>query len=361
MNNFNILTKLCISAFIVGAHSYSFSQTQGLKDYYQSYFPIGVAVNQKVLTNEPESKLIAQEFNSITPENAMKMGPIHPSENEYNWAPVDEMLGYAKIHGMKMRGHTLCWHNQTPTWFFMKDGMKVSKALLLERLKVHIGMIMSRYRGQIYAYDVVNEAVPDAGTEMLRPSPFLEIIGEEYIAKAFEYAHTADPAAQLFYNDYNTENPQKREKIYQLLKKLLAQGVPIHGVGLQGHWSIYEPSYQALEESIKKFSSLGLKVQITEMDVSVFQKEHESREKNAKDKLVLTDAILQKQAEDYGKMFEIFRKYKSVITGVTFWNVADNRSWLDNFPVKGRKDYPLLFDENFKPKPAYFKVIEWKK
>jgi endo-1,4-beta-xylanase len=202
----------------VGAHTFSFAQTQGLKDYYQSYFPIGVAVNQRVITNEAESKLIVQEFNSITPENAMKMGPIHPSENEYNWAPVDEMLGYAKIHGMKMRGHTLCWHNQTPAWFFMKDGMKVSKALLLERLKVHIGMIMSRYRGQIYAYDVVNEAVPDAGTEMLRPSPFLEIIGEEYIAKAFEYAHTADPTAQLFYNDYNTENPQKREKIYQLLK-----------------------------------------------------------------------------------------------------------------------------------------------
>ncbi|MDI9866785.1 endo-1,4-beta-xylanase [Flectobacillus sp. DC10W] len=356
-----MLKRIYLMAFILGASLECFAQKQGIKDYYQAYFPIGVAVNQTVLSSDPESKLIIKHFNSITPENAMKIEPIHPAENEYNWAPVDEILAFAKIHGMAMRGHTLCWHNQAPAWFFMKDGMKVSKAVLLERLKIHIGMIMSRYRGQIYAYDVVNEAVSDAGTEMLRPSPFLEIIGEEYIAKAFEYAHTADPTAQLFYNDYNTENPQKREKIYQLLKGLLAKGVPIHGVGLQGHWSIYEPSYQALEESIKKFSSLGLKIQITEMDISIFQKEHDSRPKNAKDKLVLTDALLQKQAEHYGKIFEILRKYKTSITGVTFWNVSDKHSWLDNFPVKGRKDYPLLFDENFNPKPAYFKVIEWKK
>lgn len=227
------------------------------------------------------------------------------------------------------------------------------------RLKQHITDVMSRYKGKIYAWDVVNEAVPDGGESVYRPSKFYEIIGEDYIEKAFEYAHAVDPQAKLFYNDYNTENSIKRDKIYQLVKKLKDKKVPIHGVGLQGHWSINEPTAQELEASIKKFANLGLDVQVTELDMSVYPKEHERREKNATDDGILTEQMIQKQAAQYKMLFDTFRKYKGVVTGITFWNVSDKSSWLDNFPIRGRKDYPLLFDQNLKPKEAFRQVVNF--
>jgi endo-1,4-beta-xylanase len=205
----------------------------------------------------------------------------------------------------------------------------------------------------------VNEAVPDTGTAIYRQSKFYEIIGEDYIEKAFQYAHQADPDAQLFYNDYNTENAAKREKIYQLVKKLKDKGIPIHGVGLQGHWSLYEPTAKELEESITKFASLGLKVQVTELDVSVYPKEHERREKRSTDKSEFTSQMNDKQSAHYKMLFEVFRKHRNTITGITFWNLSDKYSWLDNFPVPGRKDYPLLFDQNNNPKKAFSEVIKF--
>lgn len=338
----------------------SFAQNQkALKDYYKNYFPIGVAVSPRMMDNGADSALILQQFSSMTPENAMKMGPIHPEENRYNWAPADKIVDFAVKNGLKIRGHALCWHSQTPAWFFTDStGQAVSKEVLLARLKRHIQEVVGRYKGKIYAWDVVNEAVPDDGT-LYRKSKFYEIIGEEYIAEAFEYAHEADPSAVLFYNDYNTENAVKRENIYQLVKKLKEAGVPIHGVGLQGHWSIYEPTAAELEESITKFAALGLQVQITELDVSVYPKEHERRARKPTDKSEFTSEMDQKQADHYKMIFEIFRKYKDKITGVTFWNLSDKSSWLDNFPVQGRKDYPLLFDEHYKPKKAFWEVVKF--
>ncbi|GAB2588086.1 hypothetical protein GCM10027190_41250 [Spirosoma areae] len=226
------------------------------------------------------------------------------------------------------------------------------REVLLGRMKRHITDVVSRYKGKIYAWDVVNEAVPDGGSEVYRPSKSYEIIGEEYIEKAFEYA-------QLFYNDYNTENTSKRERIYQLVKKLKDRSVPIQGVGLQGHWSIYEPTAQELEASINRFASLGLAVQITELDVSVYPKEHERREKKVIDTSEYTPDMNAKQAAHCTMLFDVFRKHKGKITNVTFWNVSDKSSWLDNFPVQGRKDYPLLFDQNYQPKKAFWGVVQF--
>jgi endo-1,4-beta-xylanase len=330
-----------------------------LKSAYKDYFPVGVAVAPRNLTG-PEAELIVRQFSSVTPENAMKMGPIHPEENRYNWQDADAIVDFAQKNGLKVRGHTLCWHNQTPRWFFTDaSGQQVSREVLLARLQQHINDVVTRYKGKIYAWDVVNEAVPDGGEDIYRKSKFYEIIGEDYIEKAFEYAHAADPAAKLFYNDYNTENKLKRDKIFQIVKKLKEKGVPIHGVGLQGHWALDEPTEQELEESIQKFASLGLDVQITELDVSVYHKEHEARPKKPSDDGVLTEEMIRQQTAQYKMLFDTFRKHKGTITGVTFWNVSDKATWLDNFPVRGRKDYPLLFDQNYQPKPAFWQVVKF--
>jgi endo-1,4-beta-xylanase len=330
-----------------------------LKEAYKNYFPVGVAVAPRNLSG-PEAELIKQQFNSITPENAMKMGPIHPEENRYNWQDADAIVEFGQKNGILVRGHTLCWHNQAPNWFFKNSsGQPVTREELLGRLKQHITDVMTRYKGKIYAWDVVNEAVPDTGKGIYRESKFYQIIGEEYIQKAFEFAHAVDPQAKLFYNDYNTESTAKREKIYQLVKKLKDKNVPIHGVGLQGHWSIYEPTQQELEKSIRQFADLGLAVQITELDVSVYPKEHERRSKKDTDQSIYTDEMMQKQSAHYKMLFDTFRKYKGTVTGVTFWNVSDRSSWLDNFPVPNRKDYPLLFDQHYNPKKAFEGVVNF--
>jgi endo-1,4-beta-xylanase len=327
--------------------------TKGLKDYYRNYFPMGVAVAPGNLSGD-EAELILQQFNSLTPENAMKMGPIHPEENRYYWNDADSIVNFAQRHGLKVRGHNLCWHNQTPRWLFKDSaGKNVTKEILLQRLKDHITTVVNRYKGKIYAWDVVNEAIADDSAHLLRNSLWYQICGEDFIAKAFEYAHAADPNAILFYNDYNSEQPQKREKIFRLLKRLLDAKIPVHAVGLQGHWSINEPTEKELKETIEKFSSLGLKVQITELDISVYTS------RNDKSTDGLTAEKEQKQLEQYKMVFDIFRKYKKSITGVTFWNVSDRHSWLDTYPVAGRKNYPLLFDKNLKPKKAFWEVVKF--
>src|SRR6476469_2546953 len=198
---------------------------EGLKTTYKNYFPIGVAVSPRNL-NGDEAQLILQQFNSLTPENAMKMGPIHPEEGRYNWNDADSIVAFAQRHGLQVRGHNLCWHSQVPSWLFIDSkGDTVSKDVLLQRLKEHITTVVNRYKGKIYAWDVVNEAISDKPDEYVRPSPWYTICGADYIAKAFQYAHEADPNALLFYNDYNEINPDKREKIYRLVKSLKEAGL----------------------------------------------------------------------------------------------------------------------------------------
>ncbi|NII25385.1 endo-1,4-beta-xylanase [Pseudoflavitalea sp. X16] len=335
-------------------------QARGLKDYYSNYFPIGVAVSPRALKTD-EAKLIVQQFNSLTPENAMKIGLIHPKETEYNWKDADSIITFAQQHNLKVRGHTLCWHNQTPSWLFVdNNGAPVSKDVLLQRLKEHITTVVGRYKGKIYAWDVVNEAISDKPGEYLRPSKWWQIAGEEYIAKAFQWAHEADPNALLFYNDYDEISAVKRAKIIRLIKSLQAQGIPIHGVGLQGHWAINEPSREQLDSTLQQFAGLGLRLQITELDISVYPKEHTARERKPEDAhTTFTPEREQQQLEKYTTAFELFRKYRQHITGVTFWNIADRHSWLDNFPVRGRKDYPLLFDQQLQPKKAFQAVVNF--
>lgn len=365
MKNYHISIMLVLAAFAFNNTAAQLQQTidssKGLKDYYKNYFAIGVAVSPQALKKEDESKLIIHQFNSITPENAMKMGPIHPKENEYNWKDADSIVAFAQRHHIKIRGHNLCWHNQVPGWLFIDSaGKTVTKEILLKRLKDHITTVVSRYKGIIYAWDVVNEAISDKPGEYFRNSLWYQVCGEDFIAKAFEYAHAADPHALLFYNDYNEINAAKREKIFKMVKRLKDAGVPIDGVGLQGHWAINEPSEGQLDSTISRFAELGLTLQITELDISVYPKEHNARERKEEDNnTAFTAEKERKQMEVYKMCFSVFRKYKNVLSGVTFWNISDKSSWLDNFPVRGRKDYPLLFDANLLPKKAFWEVVKF--
>ncbi len=360
MKNFLLAFVLFISASAHSQTSKTARVEKGLKDYYRDYFTMGASVSPQALKSD-EAQLILQQFGSLTPENVMKMGRIHPMENKYFWDDADEIADFVQQHNLKLRGHTLCWHEQTPKWLFVdEEGKEVSKEVLLQRLKDHITTVVKRYKGKIYAWDVVNEAISDRNDEYLRDSEWLKICGEEYIAKAFQYAHEADPNALLFYNDYNEISSVKREKIFKLVKSLKDAGVPIHGVGLQGHWSVSEPSRSQLDSTLTRFAQLGLKVQITELDISVYSKEHNARgEKEDDTDTAFTKEKEQRQIEVYKMCFELFRKHKQSISAVTFWNISDRHSWLDNFPVKNRKDYPLLFDKELNPKKVYWEVVKF--
>ena len=345
---YSFLAVACIASVFLYCSSAGKAQTgsgavseKGLKDYYKNYFTMGVAVSPRALKTD-EANLVLQQFTSITPENAMKMGPIHPRENEYNWRDADSIAAFAIRNNLKLRGHTLCWHSQAPRWFFTDSaGKDVSKEVLLKRLKDHITTVVTRYKGTIYAWDVVNEVISDKPGEYFRDSPFYRICGEDFVAKAFQYAHEADPKALLFYNDYNEISATKREKIFKLVKGLKDAGIPVHGLGLQGHWAVNEPSEPQLDSTFARFAQLGVSLQVTELDISVYPKEHNARERKAEDyDTLFTKEKEDLQAEKYNMCFRIFRKYKHVLSGVTFWNISDRHSWLDNFPVRGRKGLP---------------------
>jgi len=338
-----------------GGKASEIDSTLGLKDFYKDYFVMGVAVAPGSFEGE-QGELIKKHFNSLTAENVMKPQLIQPEEGKFNWGPADKIVDFAMANGMKVRGHTLCWHSQTGQWMFMDEkGEPASKELALQRLKTHIDSVVTRYKGKIYAWDVLNEVILDdsSATKIYRDSsPWIKICGPDFIPLIFKWAHEADPDAQLFYNDYNTENPIKREKIFNMLKELLAQGVPIHGVGLQAHWNLGGPDEQAIRESIDRFSSLGLKVQFTELDVPVYSGRNDTIA------MGFTPEREQKQIDFYKMAFKVFREKKDNITGITFWNVTDRGSWLDRrYP--GGKAYPLLFDTNLKPKKVFWEVVKF--
>ncbi|WP_338551909.1 endo-1,4-beta-xylanase [Paenibacillus sp. KS-LC4] len=327
------------------------NSADSLAGSFKNDFLIGAAVNDHTIVSQRE--LLVKHYNSLTAENEMKFESLHPTEDTYTFEAADRIAQFAREHGMKLRGHTLVWHNQTPDWVFDDgNGGTAERETLLARMKAHIMAVMQRYQDTSYCWDVVNEAVSDEGDEWLRPSRWLEGIGDDYMVKAFQFAHEADPAALLFYNDYNECNPAKREKIYRLVKTLLEQGAPIHGIGLQGHWNLTEPSLDDIRAAIERYASLGLKLQITEMDVSVF-----AFEDRRTDIAIPTAEMLHQQEQRYRQFFELFREYRDVLTGVTFWGAADDYTWLDYFPVRGRKNWPLLFDTEQQPKGAYYEVV----
>jgi endo-1,4-beta-xylanase len=324
-----------------------------LHELFKQDFLIGAAVNPTTI--QTQADLISTHFNSITAENEMKFVSVHPKEDTYTFENADKIVNFAREKGLKLRGHTLVWHNQTAEeWlFYNKDGSLTDKATLLSRMKSHIETVVNHFKQDVYCWDVVNEVITDEGTEPLRQSKWLEIAGSDFISKAFEYAHEADPKALLFYNDYNESNPEKREKIYNLVKSMVEQGVPIHGVGLQAHWNIINPFLDDIRAAIERYAELGLKLQLTELDVSVFN--HDDRRT---DLLEPTEEMMALQAERYEQFFKVLKEYKDVITGVTFWGAADDYTWLDNFPVRGRKNWPFLFDAQHKPKAAFWKLTE---
>lgn len=323
-----------------------------LREVFEEHFLIGAAVN--AYTMKSQEQLLTEHFNSITAENEMKFEHLQPKQGEFTFETADRFIQFAKQHDMGVRGHTLVWHNQTSGWIFENaSGSTVDRDTLLSRMKEHIDTVLTRYKGEMYAWDVVNEAVSDSGSDLLRASKWLDIAGEDFIAKAFEYAHAADPNALLFYNDYNESDPVKREKIYQLVKGLKEKDVPIHGVGLQAHWSNYHPQLDEIRQAIERYASLGVTLHITEMDVSMFQ--FDDRRTDIKQP---TEQMLQLQAERYGQFFDVLREYRDHISSVTFWGAADDYTWLDYFPVHGRKNWPFVFDENHQPKQSFWQVVK---
>jgi endo-1,4-beta-xylanase len=340
-----------------------------LKDAFQGKFLVGVALNESQFTgqNATQATLIQNQFNSITPENVLKWEKIHPEPGRFDFGPGDRYVEFGEKNGMFVIGHNLIWHEQTPKWVFAdENGNPVTREVLLQRMREHIFTVVGRYKGRIKGWDVVNEALNEDGS--LRQSPWLKIIGEDYLVKAFEYAHEADPAAELYYNDYSLENEPKRTGAIALINKLQAAGVPVTGVGIQSHVKMNWPSLQAEEDTITAFSGLGVKVMITELDVDLLPAASHNNGADVSMHIAenaalnpyldgLPDDIQKALAQRYADLFAIFVKHAGVVERVTFWGVADGDSWLNNWPVRGRTSYPLLFDRHSRPKPAFEAVV----
>lgn len=336
-----------------------------LRDAYKNYFFVGAALNgDQIEEKEPNAAvLVPKQFSSITPENIMKAEVIHTEWDKYNFDLADKYVAYGKKNNMFIVGHTLVWHSQLSP--FIKDN--ISKDSFRLYMTNHIKTVAGRYAGKINSWDVVNEALNEDGT--LRKSIYSEKIGEDYIRLAFELAAKADPKVELYYNDYNIEQPKKRAGVIALIKKLKASGTRIDGIGIQAHWSSIEgPPLKDIENSIKEFAALGMKVSFTELDLTTLPNpwglegagvnQHYTNSP-ALDPYTkgFPDSMQVKLAKNYEDLFKLFIKYKKNVERVTFWGVNDGQSWLNYWPINGRTNYPLLFDRNFKPKLAFEKVI----
>lgn len=340
-----------------------------LKDAFKGDFVVGAAINAAQITGRDQrgDAILEAQFNSISPENVLKWVIVHPQQGKYDFTVADQYVDFGVKHHMFIVGHNLVWHNQVPAWVFRDDkGNLLSRDALLARLKDHIDTVVGRYKGKIQSWDVVNEALNEDGT--MRQSLWEKIIGDDYIAKAFEYAHEADPQAQLTYNDYNLENEAKRNGAIALVKKLQAEGVPIYSVGLQNHDNLIWPTAEQEDATISAFEALGLKVAISELDINVLPTTGiqptadvnvNIRENPKLNPYVdgLPDAVQQKLAQRYADLFRVFLKHRGVVTRVTFWGVTNRDSWLNNWPVRGRTNYPLLFGRDGDPTPAFDAVV----
>lgn len=365
-----------------------------LKDAYKNDFYVGVAINRTIAMNksvradnvnrnqdqvEKDIALVKEQFNQIVPENDLKWALIHPREGAdgYNFEPADAFVNFGLSNNMYLVGHTLVWHAQTPNWVFAGtnpppavdtnapggnrrfnrgfSGPRASREELLERMRDHIHTVVGRYKGKIKVWDVVNEAISDGGTNILRSSPWSEIIGPDFIAKAFEYAHEADPDAILRYNDYSLENPVKRRKLIELIKSLKAQHVPVMAIGSQTHVSVSSPSFEAEDEALTELEELGLPIHITELDVNSARGGQRDTGADVSNNAATTQGGLiddanQRLATAYANLFRAFVKHRNSVKVVTFWGVNDGVSWR----ASGR---PLLFDAANQPKPAFDAVI----
>lgn len=342
----------------------------GLKQAFQGKFFIGAALNESQFTekNTAQAALIKNEFNTITAENVMKWEKIHPTPDQFDFSLADRFVEFGEKNGMFIVGHTLVWHEQTPAWVF-EDGKggPADRTLLLARLSNHIHTVVGRYQGRVKGWDVVNEALNENGS--LRQTPWLKIIGEDYLVKAFEFARAADPAAELYYNDFALESSAKRKGALALIKKLQAAGVKVDGIGTQSHFQLKTPSIQQVEDTIVAFGELGVKVMVTELDVDVLPRRAgnitaEVSHREAADPALnpyangLPDSVQQELTKRYGEIFAVYARHADKISRITLWGVSDGDSWLNHWPIRGRTNHPLLFDRAGQPKPAYQEVLK---
>src|SRR5262245_4666453 len=368
-----VVGMMLVASTSVGAQARPGS-VQALKDAFAASFTVGAALNDDQFSGRDTkgADLVKTHFNTISPENVLKWEQIHPQPGRYNFEPGDRFVAFGEANKMFIVGHTLVWHSQTPRWVFQDSaGQPLTRDALLARMRDHIHTVVGRYKGRIKGWDVVNEALNEDGT--MRRSPWYNIIGDDYIAQAFSFAHQADPDAELYYNDYNLEVPAKRDGAVALVKKLKAQGITIHGVGSQAHDRLDLPRSPILHDSsIAALAATGVKVHITELDVDVLPRALPNRTSDvnavasgnpaqnpAMNPYVggLPDSVQQKLAKRYGDLFAVFMKHRNVIDRVTFWGVADGDSWLNNWPMRGRTNHALVFDRQHSPKPAFDAVL----
>lgn len=343
-----------------------------LKDAFRGKFLIGTALNYPALQGKaPMDVAIATtHFNAITPGNSLKPDFTQREEGRFTFDQGDRLVEIAEKSGATPIGHVLVWHDQTPAWFFKgPDGQLPGRELALARMRRHIAAVAGHFKSRVRQWDVVNEAISDTPGEWLRPTPWLKAIGEDYIAEAFRAAHEADPRAILIYNDYNIELGYKRPKALRLLRSLLDGKVPIDAVGIQGHWRLDTPDFAEVEEAIKEFGALGLKVMITELDIGVLPTRYHGANLSVRESMTpeqkavmdpyvsgLPDEVARRHADRFRQAFEMFLRHRDVIGRVALWGTHDGDSWLNNFPVRGRTDYPLLFNRQGRPKPAFYAV-----
>ena len=362
-----------IAAFAVLAVSIAHAQTTPaptLKDAYKGLFRIGAALNPAQFEERDSltDPIIESQFNQISPENALKWQSVHPETNTYSFDEADKYVAFGEKHHMFILGHCLVWHSQVPRSVFVDaDGNPLTRDALLERMHDHIRTVVGRYKGRVNGWDVVNEALNEDGT--MRQTQWYKIIGDDFIVKAFQWAHEADPQAELYYNDYSLENEAKRKGAVELMKRLKAAGVPITGIGLQGHLHMDSPDAKTEAATIEAFAALGLKVNISEMDVDVLPRTARTDSADVAATAAATansnpyvagfpDDMQQALAKRYAELFQVYVDHHASMERVTLWGVADGGSWLNNFPTRGRTNYPLLFDREGKPKPAFFSVVQ---
>ncbi len=341
---------------------------ESLKNAYKNDFLIGTALSESQILerNQNDDRVIVNQFNSITPENIMKSMFVQPTKGNYNFITTDKYVAYGEKNNMFIHGHTLIWHSQLAPWMSqIKDSTEMKSFM-----KDHITTVVSRYKNRIGSWDVVNEALNEDGT--YRKSVFLRTLGEQFLVDAFKLAAQADPKVDLYYNDYNLCNAKKREGAIKLVQLLKKNGAKIDGVGEQGHWHLETPTLEEIEKTILDFSALGVKVAISELDISALPSPYglqgaEISQRFANNEKMnpypksLPDSIQVKLAKRYEDIFKIFLKHKDKISRVTFWGVNDKQSWLNDFPIRGRTDYPLLFDRQNRTKKAYESLIALKK
>jgi endo-1,4-beta-xylanase len=339
-----------------------------LKEAYEGKFLIGTALSTRLYSGRDTvaDAVIKKYFNAIVPENDMKSMSLQPREGEFFFDNADRFVAFGEQNGMTVTGHCLIWHSQAPRWFFSDEtGADVSREVLIERMRKHITTVVSRYKGRIKGWDVVNEAIMEDGS--YRRSKFYQIIGEDFIPLAFQFAHEADPDCELYYNDYNMAFEGKRNTVVALIKKLKEKGIRIDAVGMQSHIHLDSPDIGEFEKSIQAYIGAGVKVMFTELDLDALPSRNPNQGANISDTQEyaqslnpypdgLPSDVEAKWEERYLAFFRLFLKYQKDVTRVTLWGVSDRDSWLNGFPIRGRTNYPLFFDRNYKPKPIVAKV-----